>query len=129
EWKLVTKSMTALALAKLGKDPAAVRAIAESALEPSARAFDTEAWVADALGELACVSGHAGWLGHVGLILSAERFLGSRTHDAIADAIEIRIDEECLVETYPGETYIPDNAVLAAALALHERATGAPERA
>src|SRR5581483_10285631 len=124
EWKLVTKSMTALALAKLGKDPAAVRAIAESALEPSARAFDTEAWGADALGELACVSGHAGWLGHVGLILSAERFLGSRTHDAmddaIADAIEIRIDEEGLVETYPGETYIPDNAVLAAALALHE---------
>src|SRR5205814_505952 len=68
EWSLVTRSMTALALARLRKDPQTVSLIAEDALDPSARAFDTNAWGTDALSDLACNSGHAGYLGHLGLI-------------------------------------------------------------
>lgn len=135
EWGIVSRSMTALALVRLAKDDpskhdtyaAAVHAIANSALAPDARAFDTAAWGTDALDELACNSGHAGYLGHLGLILAAERILGGHAHDevegAVADAIEIRLDAGGLVLTYPGEEYVPDNVVLAAALALHARAS------
>lgn len=127
EWSLVTRSMTALALARLGKKPEGARMIADDVLSPEARVFDTQPWNADALQELAKNSGHAGYLGHLGLILASERMLGSEAHaeieEAVAYAIAIRIERGDLVETYPGETYIPDNVVLAAALALHARAT------
>jgi hypothetical protein len=136
EWSLVTRSMTALALARLSIDDPrttnaharAVRAIADDVLTPEARAFDTEPWGGDAIEALATNSGHAGYLGHLGLVLAAERMLGSQAHadveEAVAYAIEIRIERGELVETYPSETYIPDNVVLAAALALHAKATG-----
>jgi hypothetical protein len=135
EWSLVTRSMTALALARLAKDDpakrakhaASVRTIADDVLSTEARAFDTQPWGDDALEQLSSNSGHAGYLGHLGLILAAERMLGSHAHDdvedAVAYAIAIRIERGELVETYPGETYIPDNVVLAAALALHANAT------
>jgi hypothetical protein len=52
-------------------------------------------------------------------------------HDRITEALARRLATapHGLIETYPGETYPPDLAMVAGSIALHGRATGADHRA
>ncbi|MBX3190699.1 MAG: hypothetical protein KF819_27110 [Labilithrix sp.] len=102
----------------------------DAMLSPEARAFDREAWGADALeGD----RGHVAYLGYAGLALGLHRALApssrfSATHDAIASALVARFSasKTGFVETYPGEIYPVDNAAGLAAISLHAKALGAP---
>ncbi|MBX7098081.1 MAG: hypothetical protein K1X89_10235 [Myxococcaceae bacterium] len=139
EWRLVTVSATALAATNLvfrhalPRDQALrlVEQLADRALSPEARAFDTRAHGHDALETLAGEAGHAGYLGHLGLVLGAECALGGTRHRAtlerVGEALARRHQaaESGLIETYPGLTWIPDNAASLAAVALAERCAGA----
>jgi hypothetical protein len=139
EWALVTLSMTAAATASLvWDDPggrpgaaATLAALIDGALSPQARAFDTRMWGEDPLDSLGGDRGHAGYLGHLGLMMGLYRLLGgdgrfdatsTALHRALADRMS-RSPSGCIA-TYPGEIYTADNTVLLASLAVHGMATG-----
>lgn len=140
EWRIVTLSATALATANLAfrgvlpkaRALARVQTLANRVLSSNARRFDTDFYGADALRTLATDDGHAGALGHIGLVLGAECLLGDPTthaerRTAIAETLARRhaASRDGLIDTYPGRVWIPDNAASLAALALHERCTRA----
>jgi hypothetical protein len=98
--------------------------------DPNLRAFDRDAWGNDAIETLGDGNGHIAYLGYASVVYALHRRLvpDSRFNEreqAIIDALEKRIAASpiAFVETYPGERYPVDNATVAAALALHERAT------
>lgn len=137
EHALVSLSMTALALGGLaqrfpesGGDLAQeLDRIAARALRPEIGAFDATLWGKPALGTLDTDAGHVGYLGHLALLLAVrEVCVPGGPHRALlarlTHALErkIRRGPCALAETYPGETYVPDNAVALAALALATRA-------
>ncbi len=142
EWGLVTLSMTAAACGNLGfeypgtlkDDLRLARRAEELARKKEARAFDTDRWKEDALEGLDGDEAHIGYLGHLAIILEAYRLLGG--DDAGALALEERVSRALLrrvqnaknpmLPTYPGETYVADNAVVWAALALAD--VGRPPR-
>lgn len=143
EWVLVTVSMTAIATANLAfaypdSVPRARTILArcrEVATSRGVRAFDTERWGTDALEDLESDTPHIGYLGHLALVLEAERILGGPT-DArerpVIAALRRRLDRATapILETYPGERYVADNVVVAAALAMSTVASAHdPERA
>lgn len=135
EWAIVTLSMTAASAASIGFDypgtvPDDVRLAARSARlasEPGARAFDTARWGGDALDALAG-DGHIGYLAHLGITLEAYRLLGGKDaqllalEKKIADALARRVQTSKIpfVPTYPGETYVADNTVAHAVIALSD---------
>lgn len=142
EWALVTLSMTALSIGGLaqqfpdaaGTSQAELESIAERALTSEIAAFDTERWQQAALSTLHSPSGHIGYLGHLALILAVREtcFPGGRHRALLAQlarALTRKLAQApCgLAETYPGELYVPDNAVAMAALALAARAGLAPD--
>lgn len=133
EWALVSLSMTALALGGLsqrfpesaGSLPQELDQIAARALSPELHAFDTNRWGAPALSTLGTDAGHVGYLGHLALLLAVrELCVAGGPHRALlgqlsaALARKVRGGSCGLAETYPGETYFPDNAVALAALSL-----------
>lgn len=137
EWALVSLSMTALALGGLSQRvpesavslPQELDRIAARALSPELSAFDTTLWGAPALSTLATDAGHVGYLGHLALLLSVREVVAAGgPHRALlaqlseALARKIRRGSCGLAETYPGETYFPDNTVALAALSLAARA-------
>jgi len=141
EWALVTLSMAAVAVANVstaapspdGDHLAQLEALANKILTPALRAFDRDAWGEDPIEGLDGPKGHAGFLGHAGLVLGLCRLAGgcpkmADLHRGIIRGILRRLSasEAPLVETYPGETYVPDNAVLLAAIAVHDRVEGTP---
>ncbi|MBN2801088.1 MAG: hypothetical protein JXX28_18260 [Deltaproteobacteria bacterium] len=98
-------------------------------LAPDTRAFGTAAWGEDGL---VAEGGHA-YLGYLGVALGLARLVEpdaawGPAHDALIASLTARMEaaEGHRLETYPGETYPPDLASLAGAVALHGRATGAP---
>ena len=139
EWALVTHQMTALGLAQLclahpewstRYAPWTTRA-ARKSLEPEMRDFGTRAWKEDALASLDGPHGHA-YLAYSALAVSMARLVDSafpareaRQHDALIAAYERRLlaSRTGLIETYPGEAYPTDVAAVAAAIAVHGRAT------
>jgi hypothetical protein len=141
EWAIVSLSMAALALGGMARQfPGEVattesdlQKIADRALTSDLAEFDTRKWNEAALDTLASEHGHVGYLGHLALILAVDeltfpkgphRELLGRVAPALARKVA---RGACgLAETYPGEVYIPDNAVALAALALAERAGVAP---
>ncbi|MEO7094121.1 MAG: hypothetical protein ABI175_12780 [Polyangiales bacterium] len=146
EWALVTHQMAALGLAQLclahpeWKDryaPVITRAAAKSFL-PEMRDFGTVAWKGeDALVSLAGEHGHA-YLAYSAMALGMARLLDpafpadlAAQHDALIAAYERRLltSPTGLIETYPGEAYPTDVAAVAAAIAIHGRATHADHRA
>ena len=141
EWALVTHQMTALGLAQVclarvatcaRYAPVATRAAAKSFL-PEMRDFGTRAWKGeDAMASLKGPHGHA-YLAYAALALGMARRIDpefpaslARQHDALVAAYERRLlaSETGLIETYPGEAYPTDVAAVAAAIAVHGRATG-----
>jgi hypothetical protein len=141
EWSIVTLAMTALAAANIGFEysstvPADLELIARCATlarAKEARAFDAARWGDDPIDAMEGPHGHAGYLGELALVLEAYRALGGR--DAELLALEARViaalDDKLrhapskLVPSYPGESYVADNAVLLAALALSDLGRGA----
>lgn len=141
EWALVTHQMTALGLAQLCLShpewkahllPTLTRAAVKS-FAPEMRDFGTEAWGEDALSSLQTSRGHA-YLAYPALALGMARLLGGtlspelmKQHDALIAAYERRLLAAPfgLIETYPSEAYPTDVAAVAAAIAVHGRATGA----
>jgi len=140
EWALVTHQMTALGLAQLclahpswraELAPYVTRAAANS-FRPEMRGFGTRAWGEDAMASLGSAHGHA-YLAYAALALGMARLVDpqfppdlAKQHDALIAAYERRLlaSPTGLIETYPGEAFPTDVAAVAAAIAVHGRATG-----
>ncbi len=136
EWSIVTLSMTAIAAANIGFEhsdavPAGVELVtrcAEAARRKESRAFDAARWNDDPIDAMEGPGAHIGYLGHLAMILEAHRLLGGR--DAELAALETKVIAALttklqsapsgLLPTYPNETYVADNAVVLAALALSD---------
>lgn len=148
EWFVGSLSMTAAALANLAYQFPDTRAQAVGevdqliarALEPAAREFDKGMWRGeDALDSLGGPNGHVGYLGHVALMMDARRLLAGRGADdpyrhlgrQVVEALARRMaaSPTSHLETYPDEVYAMDNAVAAAAIALHDLGTQEDHRA
>ncbi len=141
EWALVTHQMTALGLAQAvlahpqwrSEFAPALRAAALRSFLPEMRRFGTTAWGGeDAFAALPGPHGHA-YLGYPALAVGMARWVDpegfppevARAHDALIAAFERRLLDAPtgLIETYPGEAYPTDVAAVAAAIAVHGRAT------
>ena len=134
EWSIVTLSMTAIAAANVGFEhsdtvPADVELVTrcvEAARRKESRAFDAARWGDDPIDAMDGPNAHTGYLGYLAMILEAHRLLGG--HDAEITALETKVISALttklknapsgLLPTYPNETYVADNAVMIAALAL-----------
>jgi hypothetical protein len=146
EWALVTHQMIALGLGQLivanpadrPRYAAPLRAAALRSFLPEMRDFGTEAWDGeDALSNLSSSHGHA-YLAYAALAVGMARWLDpsgfpasvARDHDALIAAYERRLLEapNAIIETYPGQAFPTDIAAVAAAIAMHARATGADHR-
>ena len=145
EWALVTHQMTALGLAQLCLAHPELKAIyakevtraARNSFRREMRDFGTAAWKGeDALTSLAGPHGHA-YLAYAALALGVARLVDpefpadlARQHDALVAAYVRRLQASPtgLIETYPGEAYPTDVAAVAAAIAVHGRATGMNHR-
>lgn len=132
EWRIVSLSMAALTAMNLN-EPEGIEQLADVALRPSSRAFDTSRYAGtDALATLGTDEGHVGYLGHLMLVLGAECTLGSRKHraqgDAVAHALRRRFvaSENGLIDTYPRQKWIPDNAAALAGVEIYSRCRGFP---
>ena len=140
EWALVTHQMTALGLAQLclahpewrERYAPVITAAATKSFRPEMRVFGTNAWNGeDAMKSLAGTHGHA-YLAYSALALGMARLLDPQfppalaaQHDALIAAYERRLlaSPTGLIDTYPGEAYPTDTAAVAAAIAVHGRAT------
>jgi hypothetical protein len=142
EWAFGTHLMTTLGLGQVAlahpeQRTAFVPAMEQSVARLVARetnAFGTEAWGNVGLEHLRGGAGH-GYLGYANLALSMLRLVEPRTPyarfgDELSDALAERLAAapHALFETYPGEAYAPDMAMVAGSIALHDCAVGAPER-
>lgn len=143
EWRLGVLSTSSIAATNLAmRDPskreAHARLVSQWAkllASDEVRAYDTKQWGADALQTLGRSEAHAGYLGHVALAMDAACLLGGERdealHRAIIDALARRIATapEGLIETYPGEIYVPDNVVVMAAIMQFDACQGRAEHA
>ncbi len=146
EWALVTHQMTAIGLAQIclahADEPCAlaheVTRAALKSFRPEMRSFGTAAWDGEeAMASLKGPHGHA-YLAYPALALGMARLVDpdfprdvARQHDALIQAYERRLlaSNTGLIETYPGEAYPTDVAGVAAAIAVHGRATHTDHRA
>jgi hypothetical protein len=141
EWSIVTLAMTALAAGNIAfehsstvpSDRELVTHCAELARRKEARAFDTGRWGDDPIDAMNGPGAHAGYLGELAIVLETYRVLGGRDAELLSlesrviDALDakLRRAESALIPTYPNETYVADNAVVLAALALADLGRGA----
>lgn len=126
EWYLVSLSMAGIAAKNLGHSED-LAWLTRRALDREIRAFDTEAWKTDALETLDTAQGHAGYLGHLGLLLALEcSDANVALRHRVLGALERRYASSPtrLIETYPRMTWIPDNSVTLAAVAVGARCDG-----
>lgn len=107
---------------------------ADELVSKGTNAFGTEAWGDFGLDGLPGGRGH-GYLGYSNLALSMIRLIHpethhSKLHDELTEALAKRLEASPrgLFETYPGEAYPADMAMVAGSIALHDCATGAPPR-
>jgi hypothetical protein len=142
EWALVTHQMAALGLGQVvlanpqwkGDYGPSLRLAALRSFLPEMRDFGTRAWHGeDALKSLDGNHGHA-YLGYSALAVGMARLVDpagfpsdvAAQHDLLIAAYERRLlaSPTALIETYPQEAYPTDVAAVAAAIAMHGRATG-----
>lgn len=143
EWAFGTFTMAALGLGQValahaeraGTYAPAMETCAAQLVSRETNAFGTEAWGDFGFDGLPGGRGHA-YLGYSNLALSMIRLLHPDTphaklHDDLTEALARRLAAapHALFETYPGEAYPADVAMVAGSIALHDCATGAPERA
>ncbi|WP_167477839.1 hypothetical protein [Nocardia arthritidis] len=140
-WGLLAHQMTALGLAQVclahpewreRYAPMVTRAAAKSLL-PQMRAEFTAAWHGeDGLADPDSPHGHA-YLSYPALALGMARLVDPAfppdlavRHDALIAAFQRRLlaSPTALIDTFPGEAYPTDVAAVAAAIAVHGRATG-----
>ncbi|MFD3592997.1 hypothetical protein ACFWU5_09730 [Nocardia sp. NPDC058640] len=140
-WGLLAHQMTALGLAQVSLEhpewrdryaPVVTRAAVKSLL-PQLRSEFTSSWHGrDGLAELDSPDGHA-YLSYPALALGMARLVDpafpphlAAQHDALIRAFERRLlaSPTGLLDTFPGEAYPTDVAAVAAAIAVHGRATG-----
>ncbi|MBL8935475.1 MAG: hypothetical protein JNM69_13045 [Archangium sp.] len=139
EWLLVEHSFSIAAATNLAfRHPeqapqrrAEVKRWVDSMLEDDVRAFDRSKWREDAVASLDGPHGHVGYLGHLAWALGASCLIGNDEHplaQPLARALRHRFDASptALIETYPAETYVPDNVVAIAGLSLLDRCRGEP---
>lgn len=143
EWTLGTLSMASVAATNLAIRHPETRAVrakqvsdwAARLASEEARAYDTKQWGSDAMATLDRSEAHAGYLGHVVLALDAACLLGGARdvalHERLVTALARRIAEapSGLIETYPGEIYVPDNVVVMASLVQFDACVGEPRHA
>lgn len=142
EWAFGTFTMAALGLGQValahpdqqGAYRPAMEQCAAALVSKETNAFGEEAWGTFAFDGLPGGEGH-GYLGYSNLGLGMVRLLFPEmpladTHDKLTEALARRLDAapHALFETYPGEAYPADMAMVAGSIALHDCATGAPER-
>ncbi len=141
EWSIVTLSMTAIAAANIGFEYSAtvpsdlelVTHCADLARRKESRAFDADRWGDDPIDAMNGPNAHIGYLGHLAIILEAHRLLGGKDPELVAlepkviAALETKLKNapRGVLPTYPNETYLADNAVVIAALALADIGRGA----
>ncbi len=113
----------------------AMRRSVERLVSAETNAFGTAAWGHAGLDQLDHGEGH-GYLGYANLALSMLRLVDPGTpraplNDQLTEALAQRLERapHGLFETYPGEAYPPDMAMVAGSIALHDCALGRPERA
>lgn len=140
EWRLTTLSMTSMAAKQLALSHPERRAerakqLSEWAAKitsPEVRAYDTAQWGSDALSGQGA---HVGYLGHAVLALDAACLVGgardAELHRRMVSVLARHFEASPtgLVETYPGEVYVPDNVVGMAAIAQFDACTGEPRHA
>lgn len=142
EWAFGTFAMAAIGLGHVALHHPAQMAAYVPTLEKCAdeltsaetNSFGAEAWGNSGFEGLPGGTGHA-YLGYSNLALSMLRLLKpdtrfARLHDDLTEAFAIRLSAapHALFETYPGEAYAADVAMVAASIALHDCATGTPAR-
>ncbi len=142
EWALVTHQMTALGLAQAvlahpewrAEFAPTIRLAAVRSFLSENRGFGTTAWGGeDGFDALESTHGHA-YLAYPALAVGIARLTDPHdfppevalAHDALIAAFERRLlaAPNAIIETYPAEAYPTDVAAVAAAIAVHGRATG-----
>jgi hypothetical protein len=142
EWAFGTFTMAAVGLGHVvlahpslgGAYVPVMEKCAAELVSKSSNEFGTEAWGDFGFEGLPGGRGH-GYLGYSNLALSMIRLVHPGTshgelHDSLTEALATRLAAapHGLFETYPGEAYPADMAMVAGSIALHDCATGAPER-
>jgi len=136
EWLAVTYSMTAMAMANLaflypdriGEARETIDRLALAMLGDDVRSFDAALWNEDALSSLDGPNGHIGYLGHLEVVLLAQQYVGgSSEHAKLSRDVALALHRRMMAspslhaETYPGQTFVADNTVVVACLALAQR--------
>lgn len=146
EWALVTQQMTMLAIGqvvlahpdrRIAYLPLLDRC-AERLVNPQTTDFGTNAWREQGIRRLESDNGHA-YLGYVNLALGMLRLIHPQTrfasfHDRLTESLARRLKAALaglpagMIETYPGEAYPADVAMVAGSIGLHDQATAADHR-
>jgi hypothetical protein len=141
EWLFGARMMAAMGIAQVIEEHPEVRedeaarldACVRAMLDPTAQAFDRDAWGEGPLDTLAAVRGHVAYLGYLNLALGMQRLADparadGALNDRISEALARRFaaTEMGLIETYPGERYPVDNMAAIASLSVHDTAAGSP---
>ena len=137
EWAIGSFSMTTMALVQIAfafpetrdESVKVVRTMIHHMLERQIRDYEVHWWNEDALDTLETSNnGHAGYLGHLNLMIGGYRFLGGEgefddLHIRISEALADRISRapHFFIETFPNSIFIPDNAAVVASLGLFNR--------
>lgn len=141
EYALVTYSMATFALTNIAMERPEMRQEFSRTIEKwinlvlkdEFQSFDSLAWGENPLDEAVLEKdrGHIGYYGHLNLMLGAYSLLNNdgkfgELHRKISDAIDRRMKKypHRHVETYPGETYPPDNTVAVASLRVADMTLG-----
>jgi hypothetical protein len=141
EWSLVTYSMAAFALTNIAMiEPQTAaessRIIAkwiDFCVDKEFSNFDEAAWGEKSLDDKTLNKdyGHVGYYGHLNLMLGCYALLNNdgrflELHKKLSDSIARRMSKYSHrhIETYPGETYPPDNTVAVASLSVADKTIG-----
>lgn len=136
ELAIATLSMTSVALTNLAfRDPAqvatnraAIGVILSRMLSDEIRRYDVLWWGEDALDSLSGDKGHAGYLGHLNLVLGCYFLLGGDDpsyrdlQERVSAALARRLEGSGSyhAESFPGWIYTADNVVVILSLRLHD---------
>lgn len=108
----------------------AMRAAADALVDPATLRYASQVYGQHAAAGLAHGAGHA-YAGYINVALGMLRLVDpesphSKLHDQLTETLRTALFRapNGLIETYPGETWPPDVAVVAGSIGLHAKATG-----